>query len=415
MPTVIDEFVNRRGGSTPIVGVNNPAPSFEVTATAEQDTPGAPKTINATENGGVPAEDIFDWNSLAVGQKINGGTVLDASVFQNLFGDIRNADVGLNYSGESLIAQGAGTRSFDTSKNTELGGTFGGRTDIGLYGFKPVELDVVIDPNKPKDKNRYTLVGEERAANIQKLATEAGLDLANYTKTVPGAFVGTGDSYEWNPGSSTVDETALARDINKANYTKLASAPDAVFYIDSTQNTGSDKDRQRTWYTQKEDRLVPLESKGYYQGHDWVDGTRGGVAFLASVAIGGAAAPYISAAAGGGATGAVVAGGTIGGTQAALSGGSTKDILKGIALGAATAGFSQYASPSISAAVGGGDLGNVAAGVAKTGFTSLLQGSNSSDLGKNVISAIIKNSGVQGAGILDVLVKYGMQSQAKKG
>jgi hypothetical protein len=409
----MDEFINTRSGvSIPIVGINDPAPSFGITPETINDTPGVPKTVNASENGGVPAEDIFDWNSLVVGQKINGGNVLDATGFKNLFGDLKNSDSFLRQGANGIeFTPGLGSRSFDGTDNSKFGGNFSGRTEIGVYGYQAVDG---LDIERERASESGVVDEETFKLKAAELAKQNNLDIANFTKRVPGAFEGSGENYQWNGGRDEIDYAGLRTAINQANYTKLINAPDAIFFVDSTQNTGSDKDRQRTWYTQKEDRLVPLESKGYYQGHNWVDGNRAGVAFVASAVIGGVAAPYISAAAGGGATGAAVAGATIGGTQAALAGGSAKDILKGIALGAAGGAFSSYVSPTISNALGGGTLGNIGAGVAKVGFTSALAGSSSADLGKNVVSAIIKNSGIEGAGILDTLVKYGYETQKKR-
>lgn len=343
-----------------------------------------------------------DWNALQVGQTVNGGKVLDASVFQSQFLDPATSN-GVGYTSKYGGASVFGTASSPTD-TIGLGNALGSNSNIYLAGFKAT--DYGTDATSTGGDSPTTTPATWNTSALLSAASSYGIDSSTYKVAGTTSYDDSGAAVI-NP--DTYDYDKLNAAVQGAQFKQAAANPNAVFLIDS-QAVGADShlSRNLTSYVVRGDRLVPIANQAYSQDSELKD-TWNGVAPLAGIVASAFLGPEVSAFFGGGITGAAAAGAATGAVSSAISG---QNVLKGAALGGLTGGLGAGAS----AAVGGGTLGAIASGATKGLVTSVVNkdGNAFTDVLSGAAGGAISGLNLGGNPVINQILKTGISQVISK-
>lgn len=366
-----------------------------------------------------------NWNSLTVGQKLNGGSVLDAAAFDDIYlnemleggnkASLYRAKAGKEADNiEEFMFEGfSGKSGHDDAK--KLGANLGQDAKVQLAGWKSQNFGTNASLSNG-DGGQGTAESWDTDA-LQREAKKAGLKYEDYiTKGTVGAT-------EEGIQTVTPDKVRgleLQNEINRINFQKAAKDPNAVFLADSQRvGTSTYRNRLATVYVRRGDRLVPVQATEYTRDSELKDSAKGAapvVAIVASAFLG----PWVSAYFGGGIGGAAAAGAATGAVNSAITG---QNVLKGALMGGVTAGLGAGAGQAATALGASKDVARIASGVTRAGVGGLARGESGSSLTQSLLTGGLTSANFGGmagldpssAKFLNTVIGTGLGQVKKKG
>jgi len=337
-----------------------------------QETPVQAAPIGAATPKPTSTSSSPNWNSLTVGQMVNGAEVLDANAFFDQFLKDASLDgmVGRRSKtkGGGYLFNHFGSRSEDDPETKALGRELEKGT-VTLLGYKPKFKGT----GQYIDNESGQLAGQStyNIDALTKAAKQLGIDVSKYfTKHTGGTDPETGLAILPTPDTVS-DENAekLQRLVNHADMQQyISNNPNAMFSVNTHRPGKSGLKYNTTTYVRRGDRLVPVQSDNYKK-ESFVEGALKGSAFVLSAAL----MPALAPALGGGIIGGVASGALGGAVNAGINGGN---ILKGAALGGLGGGVASGAGSLASAAGASADLAKIVGGVASGATKGLVTGGN---------------------------------------
>lgn len=347
-------------------------------STTQPVTSGSDIVANPTVGASPATGSGPNWNSLKIGQQINGANVLDYNAFvkqydPNTFINRANTDA----SNSTNYTASGGHDAESAANSAAIGQDLGHSGRISLYGWTPKFNG--FSGVDTYSGNTGTAFDE---AGLTAAAKEAGIDISKYQTKVAGGPGSSENDYTITPDSVSTNYRALQNDVNAKSFTAAYNNPNAVFSIESMQPGGANtRDRTQAFYVKRGDRLVPVASQNYTNstvtGDVW-----NGIKPLVGIALSAFLGPQMAAAFGGGIGGAAAAGAVSGGLSSAING---QNVLKGALLGGAGGAVGSFAGSTAGSLGASAGVQRAVSGIASN-FVSQVGAGHGIDLGSLAIS-----------------------------